>query len=376
MSKLPYLPSSPEVGKTLLQAGLWAVTNRLFPIPGAGWPDDNPEQFREALIQRAIREKMIPMLDAFSQAHGSGFGDVTRQLTEVFRIISREQYIHLRPVLDDLATRKTPIVLIKGADLDLAVYRKRFPRVMGDIDMLVRPPDVPSVAETFLRHGFVQGKFDKSLVKVVPLTTAEREEFEEGSIELAEYARLVSVPDLTPFEKVINKYLAYWRMMALNDTFYLTVGYDVHIHLSLEIDFGDVWTGLRTIDFPEVGSCLAQGFTDMVWYLAVRFYHELHLNSAFVMRSFLDVLSIIQQYNSDLDWERVAYIADKYRMYPALYYTFWHVNEILGEVVPPAIIDAFYPPKAESSRGHDWGDFIPRFVGEAQVLPIVGSVAK
>jgi Uncharacterised nucleotidyltransferase len=373
VSKLPYSPSSPEIGKTLLQAGLWAITDRFFPIPGAGCPTDNSEQFREVLVQRAIREKMIPMLDAFSRVHDLGLGDVPRQLTEVYRLISSEQYVHLRPVLDDLGSRKIPVVLIKGADLDLAIYRKRFPRVMGDIDILVRPPDISAVAETFMAHGFVQGKLDKSLLKVVPLTVSEKEELEEGSIELAEYAKLVSVPGLMPFEKVINEYLSYWRMMALNETFYLTIGYDVHVHLSLEFDLGDVWTGLRTTDFPEIGPCLAQSFTDMVWYLTVRFYHELHLSSAFVMRAFLDVLLIVQRHHSELDWERITYVAGKYRLYPALYYTFWHVNEILGQVVPPAVLDALYPPTAESSRGHDWGDFIPRLVGEAPVLPIVRS---
>lgn len=375
MSKNSYSPSSPEVGKTLLQAGLWAITDKLVPIVGAGCPESDPQQFREALIQRAIREKMIPMLDAFSRVHHLGLGDVPRQLSEVFSIISREEYGHLKPVLDDLAEHKVPIVLIKGAGLDLEVYQKKFPRVMGDIDILVRPPDLPIVKEFFSRHGFSQAKLDKSRLEMVPLSDQERAEFEAGSIEIAEFAKLVSVPDLAPFKGVIDDYLSYWRMMSLGDSFYLVVGYDVHFHLSLEFDLADCWTGLRTIQFPDVGTCLAQSFSDIVWYLTVRFYHELHLNSASVMRSFLDVLAVVLRHRSELDWARVTFLAGKYRTSPALYYTFWHINEILGDAIPESVLVLLYPPTAESSRGHDWGDFVPRMVGEVKISPILNSGA-
>jgi hypothetical protein len=135
----------------------------------------------------------------------------------------------------------------------------------------------------------------------------------------------------------------------------------------------DCWAGLRTIQFPDVGTCLAQSFSDTVWYLTVRFYHELHLNSASVMRSFLDVLAVVLHHRSALDWARITHLADKYRTSPALYYTFWHINEILGDAIPVSVLDLLYPPTAESSRGHDWGDFLPRMVGEVQVSPIVSS---
>lgn len=363
--------SSPEVGRTLFQAGLQAVTGITFPLDRAGVPDIDPDRFRQLLIQRAVREKMIPMLASSPDVQALGLGDAPAQLTEVYGIISREQYTHLRPVLDALAGRGIPVILIKGADLDLAVYEKRFPRVMGDIDILVRPPDVPAVIEIFQSQGFVQGTLNRSRLEIIPLTDEEREETEDGSIELAEFSRLISVPDLLPYKDVIDRHLAYWRMMPLHGTYYLVIGYDVHIHLSLDLDLQDVWSNLRSIEFPETGSCLAQSFTDMSWYLAARLYHELHMSNASIMRAFLDVLHIVHRKHDAIDWERISFLAGKYKLHPSFYYVFWHVGEILGGVVPHGFLETLCPLRADSERGHDWGDFVPRMLGEVHVAPIL-----
>ncbi len=135
--------------------------------------------------------------------------------------------------MESLANSDVPVVLIKGADLDLAMYQKMFPRTMGDIDILVRPADVPKVVNVFQRQGFTQGKLDKDRFEIMPLSDLERAEFEEGSIELAEFSKVVLVPDLLPFKDAIDEGLSYWRMTPLRDAYRLVIGYDVHIHLSL-----------------------------------------------------------------------------------------------------------------------------------------------
>jgi Uncharacterised nucleotidyltransferase len=365
--------SGPEVGRVLLQAGLWAVTGKLFPLDSAALPGENVEGFREALVKRAVREKMMPMLDVFSSSHDLGLGDLPSQLSEVFRIVSHEQYRHLKPLLGELSGCGIPALLIKGGDLDLAIYRKKFPRVMGDLDVLVRPPDVAAVVDAFKRHGYVQGVLDKNLAKIVPFTAAERAQAEDGSIELAEFSKLISVPALSPYADLIGQYLPGWRMMPLGGSFYVALIVDVHLHLSLDFDIQDVWSNLRTISFPEIGQCLAQGFADLAWYLAVRLYHELHLSNAPVMRTFLDVLMTVLRAHQSFDWPRISSIADKYRLHPALYYTFWHINEVLPDVVPAALLAHLCPSRIGSERAHDWGDFIPRMLGIVQVAPIFGK---
>jgi hypothetical protein len=362
--------SSPEVGRTLLQAGLWAVTGTELPIRRAGIPDGDAGQFRQMLLKRAVREKMMPMLAAYSRTHDLGLGDVPQRLSEVYNLISREQYVHLRPALDALTERKIPVVLIKGADLDLEVYERKFPRVMGDIDILVRPPDVPAVIEVFQSQGFTQGNFNQRLLKIEPFSPEEREEIEDGSIELAEFSKLVTVPDLIPYKDVIDQHLSYWRMMPLQDAYFLVIGYDAHVHLSLDLDLEDAWANLRTIDFPETGRCLAQSFTDMLWYLSARLYHELHMSNASIMRAFLDVLLIVQRKRDSIDWERISYIASRYKLRPSLYYTLWHIDELFPGWIPAEILDLLNPPGADE-RGHDWGDFVPKMLGEVQVSPIL-----
>jgi hypothetical protein len=370
LSERGFSTSSPEVGRTLLQAGLWAATGTQFPIERAGLPERDADSFRQRLLQRAVREKMMPMLAAFSHAHDLGLGDVPRRLTEVYNLISREEYVHLRPAMDALAARNVPVVLIKGADLDLEVYERKFPRVMGDIDILVRPPDVPAVIETFQNQGFTQGDFNRKQLRIEPYSPEERAEMEEGSIELVELSKLVTVPDLIPYRDVIDQYLSYWRMVPLQDAYFLVIGYDPHIHLSLGMDLEDIWAHLRTIDFPETGRCLAQSFTDMLWYLSARLYHELHMSNAAVMRTFIDVLMIVHAKRDLIDWDRVVSVGQRYKLHASLYYTLWHVDELLPRIVPLDVLEALDPAAADE-RGHDWGDFIPKMVGGVQVSPIL-----
>jgi hypothetical protein len=365
--------ASPEVARTLLQAGLWAVTGRQFPVEQAGLPSTGSSSFQEALLRRAVREKMMPMLHVFSQAHDLGLGDVPGRLSRVYGSISQQQYLHLRPVLDSLRLHGIAVALIKGAHLDLSIYEKRFPRVMGDIDLLIHPRDVPEAVQVFKNLGFLQGKLDRQRMEIIPLTELERADIEEDSIELAEFSRWVDVPEMVEYQDVINQYLGYWRMGPVNETFQLVIGYDVHFHLSFDFDLEDIWPALCSIDWPETGPCLAQSLTDMAWYLAARFYHELQLNNAFAMRSFLDVLSIIFRHHEELDWGRIQALAAKYKLQPSLYYTFWHINELLGDLVPSSLLDFLYPLNKDNVRGHDWGDFVPKMLGGVQLAPILSQ---
>ncbi len=315
----------------------------------------------------------MPMLDVFSQAHDLGLGDVPGRLSRVYGSISQQQYLHLRPILDSLRRHGIATAVIKGAYLDLSIYGKRFPRVMGDIDLLIHPKDVPEAVQVFKDLGFLQGKLDRQRMEIVPLTELERADIEEDSIELAEFSRWVDVPELAEYQDVIDQYLAYWRMGPVNGTFQLVIGYDVHTHLSLDFDLEDTWPALRPTDWPETGTCLAQSPADMAWYLAARFYHELQLNNAFAMRSFLDVLSIVYRHHGEIDWGRIRVLAAKYKLQPSLYYTFWHINELLGELVPADLLDFLYPLNRDNERGHDWGDFVPKMLGGVQLAPILSQ---
>ena len=326
-------------------------------------------------MKRAIREKMIPMLAAFASSHDLGLGDAPAQLAKVFRILTREHYRQLRPILEDLERGGVPVVLIKGADLDLTIYRQRLPRVMGDVDVLVRPQDVASVSAAFRSQGFIQGKLDERSFRILPLTEPEKADFEEDSIELAEFSRLSDVRDLVEFDDLIKQYLSYWRMRRLHDSFSVVIGIDVHIHLSLDFDLRDVWVGLRNMDSPEVGRCLAQSFTDMAWYLTLRFYHEHHLNNAAVMRSFLDVLAVILEKHEQIDWDRILFIASRYKLQPALFYTFWHIDQLFQGLIPQTLLDALSPANPGSDRGHDWGDFIPKMLGTVVLAPLASGSA-
>jgi hypothetical protein len=363
--------------RLLLQCGLWAATGRLIEVSGEGRQRPADEEVRTALLARAVREKMVPMVHEYSRHHDLGLGDDPARISTVARLVTEALYEHCRPVLAAVAAAEIKVVLLKGADLDLHVYPQQLPRLMGDVDLLVRPSDAARVAAIFERAGFVQGDLNKPLMRIEPLSAEDKSDLEADRPELYEFAKLVLVPDLAGFADVIDRYLQDRRFIVLGGDVYLALGYDVHVNLAPDFDLRDVWSDLREIAFPGVGTTLlGQSFADMLWYLASRMYHEILLLDEPGMRYFVDTVALTHHFLQSISWERVVAMCNRYKLHPSLFSTFWHINELLGPVIPAAVIDSCRPGTVEGDRGHDWGDFTPKMLGEVAIHPLLAPGAS
>jgi hypothetical protein len=267
-------------------------------------------------------------------------------------------------------------MLLKGGDLDLTVYPGELSRTMSDLDIMVKAPAVPAVRETFAEAGYVQGELDLDDVIVRPYDAASRAALEADQSELVDFLKVVPLPELAPLRDSLGPYYDEDRLLLVGNEAYCVLAYDVHTNLSVGFDARESWRQARTIQLPDGTAVYAQNRSDMLWFLAARLYHEVMLHTRHAMRYFVDVVAILHNLREEIDWDRILEMAYKYKLHPSLYYVFWHVNEILGEVVPREVLAACHLMNPSADRTHDWGDFVPKMLGEISIDPLLGTASR
>lgn len=359
-----------QMGRMLLRAGIWAATGRPTPLL------ENFDSKIElgVFLSRAVREKMVPMLDACARDLALDLGAEPTRLTEVFRHIADAHYQELAGLVDELSTSDIKVMLLKGGDLDLTVYPGTLPRSMADLDLMVKPMHVQAVESALTSAGFQQGIFDRAELTIRPVGRFEKEEAEAGAAELLDYLRVVHLPALSPYRSEILEYLGDSEdhpLVILDRDVFSVLSFDVHVNLSTGFDIQDSWWNPRTIQIPGGREVFGQSYSDLLWFLSARLYHEILLHSRPAMRYFVDVIALLDRFGASIDWERVVSMGQKYKLHPSLYFVFWHVNEILGPVVPGWVIETFDLRRADADRSHDWGDFVPKMLGELAIEPLL-----
>jgi Uncharacterised nucleotidyltransferase len=318
------------------------------------------------LINRSINQKCAPFLwDALSYV-GKPADDFKPLglITKIYEIVNNLLYAALDPVIAACHQQGIPIMLIKGSSL-LNGGTEGLPRFMYDLDVLVRPPDTESVRRIFLDLGFVHGRLDISSLTIKPISMVERESIEITHYELAALLKIIRVPQLDLYSEAITQWLITQPICGfgiVDKEVYYALSYDVHHNLSVDFNVGDIWYKPRKVRLPGGTEADAQNITDLIWFLSARLYHETMLFNDTCLRLFFDILILMSQFSSEVDWERIQFMVEKYDLQPSLYYTLWHLSEILGPVVPDEIMESCSPCNPKVKRFHDWGDFLPKLL--------------
>jgi hypothetical protein len=245
---------------------------------------------------------------------------------------------------------------------------------MADLDLLVKPMDIEAVETALGAAGFQQGVFNREELRISPADEAEKAEAKAGGLELIAFLKIVHLPKLSEFRHEIARYLGaspHHGVVVLDRDVYSVIGFDVHINLSTGFDLADSWWNLRTLPLPGGSTILAQSYSDLLWFLAARLYHEVVLHDRHAMRYFADVCAVLTRFGEQIDWRRVVDMGRKYKLHPSLYFVLWHANEILGAVVPDWVLKAFDLRNHDADRSHDWGDFALKMLGELAVQPLL-----
>jgi hypothetical protein len=370
-----------EYARILLAAGLWEVSGDT-----TGVLSDPPALLqasasRHHLIVRAMREKMALTLTAYMQQMGWDPDPELIALGDFFAHWEATLYRSLDPVFDHLAQSGIRAMLLKGGDLRRS-GRPAHPgiaRMMSDLDLLVKAPDVAATRAALVANGFEQGIMDRASlsfrrertdgcapVDLSPLYAADH-------YELPAFGKFVPIPEVLEQALQIRDFLEMrdYQVTLVDGVPYIAIKCDVHVNLSRGLHLDDIWRGVRDLRLPSGTSMLGQSPAGLVWFLASRLYHEAFGLKGATVRQLVDVLTVVRTWKDEIDWDEVIRIACKYELRPSLFYVLTHVNELLGPLVPQAVIDACNPMASGVRRDHDWGDLMPRLLGGVAIVPVL-----
>lgn len=362
------------ISQVLIASGLTSICS---PLPHSVDKILSSSEFshhESRIVSKAIREKMTPMLERLTKHRNWKTTSQLARISSIWRIVNQVQFDCFDPVAKILNYRTIRTALLKGADFVHTVYPPDMPRRMGDIDLLVRPPDIMQTREIVTANGFVEGSgVDTSRLQIEPLSKFDRKsDFDVSQQELPPFYKFERVFELDSFSDLIRQVQAGGRWKStfaiIGDEVYLVLRIGIHHNIMPNVSLTDVWPSPREIQLSQGAEFFALSPTVMAWYLAAKFYHEFMIGGGACIRQFIDILAVIKKYHQLIDWEHVLEVASRRNMRPALYYVMSHVNEILGPCVPSGFIESISPKNYAHNRSHDWGDFAPRMSGKISTL--------
>jgi hypothetical protein len=360
--------------RALWFAGLQRVNSHYASAFERALDDCSLQHEPSKLVQASIQQKCSPLLYSALRCLTRSFSenDVLELINRVYKIVDDLFYTALDPVIQACVSRGIPVMVIKGGGLALDDTLDLRPRIMYDLDILIRPPDTTGVREIFADLGYVQGRVNIGNLTVQPVSTAEMTVIEATHYELLPFLRIMRVPELDEFEKVIGRWLIgdpFSSFAVVHGEVYFVLAFDVHHNLSLDFDIGDIWNSPRRLRLPTGLFVDVQGITDQLWFLAARLYHEVMILNDGRLRGFFDICALLSHYSSQIEWDCLLSVASKYDLQPSLYYSLWHVNEVLDSAVPMRILESCSPCNTQVKRFHDWGDFLPKLLQGCACFP-------
>ena len=294
------------ISRTLLAAGLSSVglPSVLEPVPAARYLA-SPRHAR-ALLKRAKREQMIPMLarhfgrDATRLADGRVLA-----LTRVIARLTETLFAELDGIAIDLARAGLDFMLVKGGDLALRCYPADLPRTMRDLDLLVRRGDVADTVRAFIRRGFVHGELDRRALTLVEIPAAAHRELVRGHYELLPLSKLTVVPGLTRHRAVLHYIRRRYGLAVRGGHVHYMVSFDVHFNLSLGVDEDVWWRVPRLLRLRSGAPVQVLDPADLLWFLAMRLYAETMHEDEGSLRGVIDVAACLARFRDEIDWARV-----------------------------------------------------------------------
>lgn len=204
--------------------------------------------------------------------------------------------------LDVLARAGVEVIALKGLHLASCYYESISERLMGDIDLLVRPDQMWLAFDTLREYGYV----------------GQRERQEWKSRPARHLPRLLS-QDVTPVE-------LHWTIGSPKEPFH--------------IDTEQLWARSRPLCIgPRTVSALCP--EHLVLHLCIHAVHQ-HLCRV-PLRNVYDIALVIRRHPNDLDWDLLTTTALAFGARRAVFCGLLLAREVFGANVPGPILDSVAP---------------------------------
>ena len=244
-------------------------------------------RFHQRLLQLAIPEKDLHLL----------YLHYLKQIADT----ERDRY-RLIPLLGEMASRKIPTIVLKGAYLAEVVYTDPAWRSMGDIDLLVHQENLEPAVDVLKKSDYLPTREFYLDIEL------------QGGHELPPFI----IGGATQVE-------LHWRLF---DPF-----------LAFDIDMETLWERARPFDF---GGQPALGLSpeDLILYLCMHAAHHRLRNG---LRALYDIGITSAHFAAQIDWSTFVQRAREWAAQKAAFLLLWLATEMLQAPIPEWVVEDLRP---------------------------------
>jgi hypothetical protein len=324
-----------------------------------------------SLYGRALGERALPIVAAWL-ADDDPERPRFERAVEVISIINRIHKRSIYPTIDRISERGIDYRMLKGYDVATTANPRGLVHSANDVDFLFRRDDLEKVHEILTGLGFRQGHvniYEDALYELDHYSGFSEDHYEVAPYILAEY-----VDELAPYRDVVKDVRAAIPQILFRDrgTLFAT-RFDVHYNLDSDFPVDELWKS--NITAPSGGRMLKFLEREIAFpFLCFKCYVEAGRVKG-RMRQFFDC-AIVAMETKNMDWDRVLHIAKTRRFSESIYYVSYHINGLLGSVVPERVLEATRPRGRRElhvwrlSQHAHYGDFMPALLGQATPIPL------
>ena len=324
------------------------------------------------VLWRAETFQTVPLLDHHIERLGiddavpPDLRAYIRNWTALSQARSVEQFRELGLVLNMLQGLGIDHFIMKGAALAGIAYADPLLRPMQDLDVMIHPRDARRVQREIYRFGYKHGVFDPQSGRFTHMFRRISNRSLRFKHALHSVTKMVRIPSPVPASLVPSS----WRRRQIksfvhaDETVTIPIFIDFHVNLASGMDLEDVWRGVTSR--PFLGQRVrTQSVTALLWFSAMRLYHEAFQHGTLKLQMFGDVDGLLRTRADEIDWAELIVIAKKYRLEPALYYVLAQAARINAAPVPEGVTALLEPSPLHPPAAEDWGDVMPKLMSRA-----------
>jgi hypothetical protein len=338
----PEIRRKRQIDDLLYKVGLWS----------AGFPLIGPQiaEADDAVVERAVTEKMLPWLVSYCDAAGIEVSARGRAIAVLLDKVQELRLKGLGTLVDVMHAGRTEVQIFKGLDLQANANPQRLVRQSGDTDLIVRHDQLRHSASLLVKEGFVPGWVKQGRISYSPSCL----DFHPPATVIVLVRRMQCAgmaQDVDP------QLLARFNFAS---TAAGIVSYDnctLSVAAAIDVPEEVLWARPRTTTRLQLGRPIAApAWTHLLLYQCFELGNDVYFGGP-ELRQFFDVLTILREHGHEVEWDELVKLAVESRLCGPVYYALTHAREFVSDV-PPSVLRACKVHLSQS-RFSNTGGFMP-----------------
>lgn len=291
---------------------------------------------------------------------------VMKTQSKVYMLRNKTYFAEIKLIFDQLNKSGIRVAILKGNFLAAKVYPAIETRTFNDLDFLIDVRDGDKIVKVLEDLGYIQGEVDDATGEIIPSTRKQKMLQQLASNELQECLKKTDNP-FTPMLQVDLNFDVLWKgnCPCVIDTPEL-------LGRAIEVDIDGAKTYILN-------------YEDFLVQLACHLYKEaalLHwINDLRDLKiyKFADIMMFVEKFGDKIRWNELIAFCQRVKCEKIIYYAFYYVNLMYGQVIPEAVMKALEPEDKgfldeygiENEQPSKWQfDFFTRMFETSRVLEV------